>query len=83
MLLAFGHIYFATSGLTCMLVGFTLVGIASEAAAIPAPMSESFVVESYETGLEVHGTTFLDCGNMPKIFLSIKLVSRKMLTARL
>lgn len=35
---------------------------------------------SIKPSLELHGTTFFDCGNMPRIFSSIKLVSRKILT---
>lgn len=38
---------------------------------------------SIETRLELDGTTLLHCGNMPRIYESMKLVPRKMLTDNL
>lgn len=73
---------FATSSSAYVLVAVTLARAGSEAFVILTITSALVIfVASIETGVALHGTTFFDCCNMPKMFSSMKLVPSPMLTA--
>lgn len=74
---------FLTTGSSArVLVAFHLAGSASELFAI-VMLTSGFrvVVASIETALELHRTTFSDCGNIPSKSSSMKTVPRRMFTA--
>lgn len=61
-----------------------LASVASETVVILTVTSASVVfVASIETELELDGSTFFDCCNMPKIFSSKRLFPRRISTTSL
>lgn len=62
----------------------TFVGIASESFSILSSTSAPVTFwASNETDLRLHATPFFDCGNVVRMFLLIKVVPRRVLTAGL
>lgn len=82
MIQGYSHVCLATTDATCAVVVDTISVAASELDTTTMFTSESiFLTPSLVNGLQLHGTTFFDCGDMPRIISSIKLGPRRLLTA--